>query len=314
MPRMNGKSLLVRATVTTIGIATLLSAAAVVLARWEAIAGAAAGVKPGWLVAGFATLALCYGLVAALWYAGVHVLGAALRPAAAFRAFALAQLPKYVPGRVVGHGVRVSAARRAGVPTPVAVASLALEGALGMIGALAVSAGGLLFGIRVTGTAGTRWLLALFVAAVAGGALALLIRWPEGRWREHLGIAGLRGRRVGLLALAAGYTAYWLPLGVANWLLANSVTALPIEHLLPLTVAVAVATGMGQLAVVAPGGIGVREGALYLFARTWMTDPQALLFVSLGRAASIAIEALLSTTGAILSLTGDSGGGTHPEG
>jgi uncharacterized membrane protein YbhN (UPF0104 family) len=66
--------------------------------------------------------------------------------------------------------------------------------------------------------------------------------------------------------------------------------------------AVAVATGIGQLAIIAPGGIGVREGALFLFARAWMPDPQALLFVSLSRAVAIGIEAALTLGAAAYSL------------
>lgn len=310
---MNGKPLLVRALVTAIGIATLVSSLAVLLSRWDTIVGAAARLRLGWLVAGIAALGLCYAVFAGLWWAAVRVLGAGIRPGAALHAFALAQLPKYVPGRVVGHGVRVSAAKAAGVPVPVALASLVLEGALGLVGALAIAAGGLLLGIRVTDNRATQWLVTLFVAVLTAAASALLIRWPGGRWRERLGLPGLEGRRVGLVALAGGYAASWLVLGAAYWLLANAVAAVPVSIFLPLTVAVAVATGIGQLAVVAPAGIGVREGALYVFARAWMNDPQALLFVSLGRAAAIAIEVLLTAAATAKSLGGSSRHATQGE-
>ena len=299
---MNGRTLLVRALVTVVGIATLVSSAAVVLARWDAIAGAATGLRPAWLALGAVLLGLCYGIICILWWALVRCLGAPLQLGTALHAFALAQLPKYVPGRVVGHGVRASVLRSAGVPMPVSIASLALEGALSLMGALAVAAGGLLLGIRVTDGAATRWLLLAFGAAIVAGALGLLVRWPHGRWRERLGIAGLAGRRADLVLITAGYAVSWLPIGTAYWFLANAVTPLDAAHFLPLMVAVAVATGIGQLAIVAPGGIGVREGALFLFARAWMPDPQALLFVSLSRAVVIGIEAALTLGGVAYSV------------
>lgn len=291
---MKGRTLFVRVLVAVVGIATLVSSAAVVLARWDAIAGAATGLRPAWLALGAVVLGLCYGFLCVLWWALVRCLGAPLRLSTALHAFALAQLPKYVPGRVVGHGVRASVLRTTGVPVPVAIASLALEGVLGLLGALAVAAGGLLVGIRVTDGAATRWLLLAFGAAILAGTLGLFVRWPHGGWRERLGLAGLTGRRSRLLVITGGYAASWLPIGLAYWLLANAVTPFDVAHFLPLMVAVAVATGIGQLAIVAPGGIGVREGALFLFARAWMSDPQALLFVSLSRAVAIGIEAALT--------------------
>jgi uncharacterized membrane protein YbhN (UPF0104 family) len=291
---VNGRILFVRALVAVVGIATLVSSAAIVLARWDAIAGAATGLRPAWLALGTVVLSLCYGFICVLWWALVRCLGAPLRLGTALHAFALAQLPKYGPGRVVGHGVRASVLRTAGVPVQVTIASLALEGALGLVGALAVAAGGLLLGIRVTDGAVTRWLLLAFGAAIVVGALGLLVRWPHGRWRERLGLAGLAGRRAELVLVAAGYVVNWLPMGLACWLLANAVMPLDATHFLPLLVAVAVATGIGQLAIFAPAGIGVREGALFLFVRAWMPDPQALLFVSLSRAVGIGIEAALT--------------------
>jgi uncharacterized membrane protein YbhN (UPF0104 family) len=79
----------------------------------------------------------------------------------------------------------------------------------------------------------------------------------------------------------------WLVLGSGLYCLANSLLPLSPSYFLPLTTAYAVAGSAGILVVVAPSGIGVREGVL-----TALLAP----LLGVGPAAALAVLARLWTT------------------
>jgi hypothetical protein len=295
---------LVRLAAIAIGSATLIAAALMTTAHWRAIRTAAGDLRLAWLLAGVAALAACYGILCLAWSLLLRSLGATISSRDAFRAYALSQLPKYLPGRIVGHGVRVAATVRLGVPTWIAITSLVLDGIASIGVGTVVAVAGTLLGEEGLTPDTARWLILLLLVGTLIAAVATFARLPEGRWQALIGLPTLRRNQARLPAIVALYLIAWCLLGTAYWLIANAVEPLGVSHLIPVTVAVAVATGLGQLAIIAPAGVGVREGALFLFAQAWMGAPSALVFVALCRLLSVVIEATLTAIAALYASAG----------
>ncbi len=124
------------------------------------------------------------------------------------------------------------------------------------------------------------------------------------RWTRWLGLPQLVGQPFWLVVFFGLYGASWLTYGFSHWLLANAITPLGADVLLPLSVALAVSWGVGFISVIAPAGLGVREGVLYLFVAGTLSQGQALLFVTLSRLLGFGIEVLLTASWGAVSLAG----------
>lgn len=248
-----------------------------------------------WIVAAAVPVVLHYWVVYRGWILSLHLLGARPDRSTATKAYVLGLLPKYLPGKVAGLGVRGHVVIQGGVHPDAATGSLFLEGALGFASAVAVSAIGLLASPTSELRDASRWLVTAFVAVV--GVLGVVSTLPRvgARWKRWTGLGQLASRpSLGLVILLL-YMASWLLPACAHWLLARAISPLPGSMLLPLMMALAVAWGVGAISVFAPAGLGVREGVLFLFVRQWMSDPQAILFVTLSRLLSFGVELLLTS-------------------
>jgi hypothetical protein len=102
-----------------------------------------------------------------------------------------------------------------------------------------------------------------------------------------------------ILVLVGGYTVAWMILTLAHWCIARAIGTMPSGHIRSLLVALCVAWGAGMMSVIAPAGLGVREGVLFLFARDWLGSANALLFVSLSRVLTLAAEVCLTGVAAL---------------
>jgi len=249
---------------------------------------------PTWLALAGAILALHYGLIFTLWVLLLRVLGCELELGAAFRAFSLSLLPKYVPGKVVSQGLRVRLAAEAGAPLLPISASLVLEMALGIGSAGVVALVGLAHGVPSHLTQPARW-LAIVLGVGAALLLALLLAPSrEARWKERIALIPSGATALRLGTLLAGYTGGWAISAVAHWALAQAIQPLPLEAVIPLGMALAISWGVGALSVFAPAGLGVRDGVLYLSVRGLLGDQNALIFAALSRTLSVAVEVVIT--------------------
>ncbi len=244
-----------------------------------------------------------YLAVFAVWFLLLRLLEVRISLKLAYKAFALSLLPKYVPGRIVAHGVRAGHLLAAKVPGASITSSIVLEAVLGLGSAAVISTIALFYEPANPVGDALRWVvlavLLVFAVYVGIGILPL----SRGRWREWIGSRHFKrrpGQFLGLLGLAS---AVWLIPMAAHWFLANSFTRLPLAALPALLVAVAVSWAAGVISVVAPAGIGVREGVLYLFASNWFDQADALLFVTLSRLTLLAVEVLLTAAWGVIGLT-----------
>jgi uncharacterized membrane protein YbhN (UPF0104 family) len=229
-----------------------------------------------------AELLVLVGLAASAltWRVSLRELGSTVRVDAAAKIYLLGQLGKYVPGSVWALALQMELATRAGVSRR--------RGMTASVFAIAINVmTGLLLGLAVVPTvvSGRPWLIAAAIALAVVCAVALS---PSVLTRlVDAGLRALRrppvGRRVtwrGLLTASAWSIGSWLTYGMAVWVLTVGVGAPAGESLGLCLSGVALAMTAGFLVVIAPSGIGVREG-VFVAALSPVLPPREALAVAL---------------------------------
>ncbi len=223
-------------------------------------------VRPAYIVGAILLTWTMYAALVQAWRALLRSWGASISWPTAARIWIVSGLGKYLPGKVWAIAGMVVMAQRVGVPPWIATGSaVVLQG-------LAVGAGGAV--IAVTGFTAVDaiypWLkpalLLIAGGSVVGFALLLWRPFMERLFRlvgavpDH---AVSPSPRVLFAALLVNGMA-WIGYGVAFWLMAHGL--LPNIHL-DLTVAIGAFTASylaGFLALIAPGGLVVRESMMIL--------------------------------------------------
>lgn len=198
-------------------------------------------------------------------------------------------LGKYVPGKVLLVLGRVFVYRRLGARASAVGLAFLLEMAALFVTAPLLFAWAALttdlpapVGLRVAAGAMAAGSLAAIHPRVLGALVALYRRFSA---EQNLELPVLRLRDT--LGDVAQMVGNWLVLGCGFWLLSQSLTPLPFGSVAELTGAFALAGVAGIAVLVAPSGVGVREGvltvllapllgpgvaaALAVLARLWMT-------------------------------------------
>jgi uncharacterized membrane protein YbhN (UPF0104 family) len=210
--------------------------------------------RPGWLALALGTVFVTYACYIEAWRRllagwGQHI---GFRPAA--RAWCLANLGRYIPGKVWSVTGLVVLAQRDGVRGSAAAASAVAFQALVLGTGVAIVAGA-----TPQATSAFRLAVGFLVAAAS---LAVLVWGPTARWLGRIMSASSPLSPLPLSAVGAGAVMMllgWLTYGLSFWLFIQGL--LPDPHL-----SIATASGvftlsyiLGTLALFAPGGIGVRE-------------------------------------------------------
>ncbi|MBT9255942.1 flippase-like domain-containing protein [Phycicoccus sp. MAQZ13P-2] len=228
-------------------------------------------------------------------------LGTRLPLAPAASVFFVGQLGKYVPGSVWTVLAQAEMGTKLGVPRR----RMAVTGLLSI--GLAILCGSLLGVVALPrllargSSPVTAWVV---VAAVVVGAVLF---WP--RLLNAMVALGLRvlrrepldhelgGRAV--LATAAWFTGAWVSAGLGVAVLVRSLQ--PAASLTDLAVAgvcgFALASAAGQLSVLVPAGVGVRDGVLALLLVTFMPLSAATAVVVVARFLAIVADLLVAGGG-----------------
>jgi len=217
----------------------------------------------GLLLLSSGALLVGYLYSAALWGLMVRELGGPVIPTlAALRIFFTANLGRYLPGKVWQLAGLAYLARGEGVTAPTATAAALLGQLFSLAGATLVGLGVLLKS-EMGGALGGGWSMGIGVAflgvltlpAILRPLLKKLMKRAEGEppgplWPEKaFGV-----RWLGLYALS------WIIQGGAFWLLVRGL-GMELDLLLGVTIFPA-AYLLGYIVILAPAGIGVREGVL----------------------------------------------------
>ena len=209
-------------------------------------------------------LLAAYFVSAALWGLIVRDLGGPRLPLGdSVRIFMIANLGRYVPGKVWQIAGLAALAKGRGVPPSTAAASAVLGQGIALVAAAAVGMGALLGGPEsyrrwgLVGAAGV-------VAVVALLSIPAVFRRLGGAWFRlaRTEAPADLGMTHGLRWLGL-YAANWVLYGLSFWVLARS---LGLDGaVLPLASAFAAAYVLGYAVVFAPAGLGPREGFLIVF-------------------------------------------------
>jgi hypothetical protein len=235
-----------------------------------------------------------------------------LRYTQALQSEMVSMLAKYVPGGVWTPAARVVAARRYGVTDAgLVTASMLIEAGVSAV------TGVLVFVVSLTWTHGVGGWIVPFV--VVFGIVVAVVVHP--RVFQPLSTRVLRRfghpplpplRRATLLFLLLYYSFTWLVGGVGLWLLLRSVG----EHAGPSAIVFLGGTScvgaiVAVLVVIAPSGLGVREGSMYGVMLAIASAPHALSAVALNRVAITVVEIALALVGALLLRRSSEEGAAH---
>jgi hypothetical protein len=221
-------------------------------------------VPVSWPLAGLATvlLALTYAGLAWLWSAIARELGVVVRFRTALQFWSISNLGRYVPGKIWQITGVMLVAKDLGVPP-------GLAAAIGVLSLLLMVATGALLGFGLLPSVFASDALRLGAAALSALALALPVLRPAilREAMDRIPRAIPRGEiaeptRAGVLRLVAAFVLVWVVHGAVFHVLCAAFAPVSPEDVLPLTGAFCIAYVSGLLALIAPGGIGVREEVL----------------------------------------------------
>ncbi|TLY49117.1 MAG: hypothetical protein E6K55_13495, partial [Gemmatimonadetes bacterium] len=209
---------------------------------------------PGWIVAAVATVCVTYVMQIESWRRILAGWGQRLAFGPAARIWTLANLGRYVPGKVWSVAGLLVLAQQAGVRAAPAAASAVVIQAVSLGSGAAVVA-------AVTPNAAPP--LRLLLAGLAALAPIAVLAWrPAARWLSRLVNAINPLEPLSLSAVLASTVLTvlsWGTYGAALWMLSRGLLH---DASLPLGTAVGAFTLgyiLGLLALFAPGGVGVRE-------------------------------------------------------
>lgn len=240
---------------------------------------------PQWIVASLGVILATYALLAESWRRMLQGWGPRLPWFHAARIWVLSSMGKYLPGKVWAVAGMAVLAQRKGVPAWAATASAILLQVVSIgTGALLVGATGI--GLLEAHRPGSRWALLIILIASAIGLALVLCPPLAGRLLAGIGVAS--GKRLTPSAPAVAFgiganLAAWLLYGVALWCLARGV--LPTAKL-GLGDAVGAFAGSyiaGLLFLLAPGGLGVREGVFMWMLQDRLGTANALALAAVSR-------------------------------
>ncbi|MDX1661693.1 MAG: lysylphosphatidylglycerol synthase transmembrane domain-containing protein [Gemmatimonadota bacterium] len=248
-----------------------------------------------------------------LWRHVLLALGARLSLVDAHRIWYLANLGRYVPGKVLQLAGIAYLARSKGVSPVVGVAST-------IVSQMFVLATGFAVAVVALPEAAERVAWLEPVALVSAAILFVVLLTPAfdrlyhralrlgGRAEHHVEVAWTTR-----LALTVGYTALWIAFGTAFWLFVGAVADLAAGAYWPVVGTWVIGYLAGWIVVFVPGGLGVREGVYAGLLALYIPLTIAVATSVLARVWSTAVE--LAIAGGLLARYGlaDLRAGAPPE-
>lgn len=245
------------------------------------------------LLASAALLALAYSGYVGLWRHVLARMGSALSMVDAHRVWYLANMGRYVPGKVVqtvglAYMVRAKGGSPVAAIASAAVAQTFVVATGGAVAALALpetANGGR--GLYVAGAAFAAAVLVVLLTPAFDALLRLALRLAR---RPELYVPVPWTERAGL---AAGYFTLTVVTGLAFWLFLTSVAPVEADAVWALIGVYAAGYVAGWLAFFVPGGLGVREGVYALLLALYIPPTAAVAAAVLARIWSTAVEVVV---------------------
>jgi glycosyltransferase 2 family protein len=214
------------------------------------------------------------------------------------RIWFLSNLARYIPGKVFQFVAVAHLGRAAGLGSSVLLASLLVHTGVTLLAATVLAG-------YTLGSLLLPWAPSALVGSLAALISILLVHpLPLNAALATLGrltrrdVLGWRGRWIDGVVLLAFSLFSWLLYGVAYYLFLVSLTPLPIGTLPMLSGVNALSFVAGYLAIVTPGGLGVREAAMTALLLPLLPRSVAAVLAIASRLWTIAAE----ITGGVLAL------------
>lgn len=283
-----------------VGVALLAALASVLASRWGQLPPRALQLSP--LTVG-ATVLLLVGvnvLFSLQWRALMRALGVRLSRLEAIRIHFMAQLGKYVPGKVFLLVSKIYLCTRQAVVIEKAALGVAYEQALILTSAALV----VLLSAALSGMPALQPYKAVALLAGCCGLACLhprvvrvLLRLLAGRLPARLTLREPSGRSTVLLLCR--YGASWVANGLVFFVLARALHDLPLSYLADCVGIVTLSILAGLVAFLTPAGLGVRDGAISVLLSAYVPLPVAVAISLAHRAAWTGAELL----GVVIALT-----------
>jgi glycosyltransferase 2 family protein len=239
--------------------------------------------RPLPLVASLLVLIAALAASAGIWRATLRHLGADVPLPVLLRIWFLSSLGRYIPGKVWQFVGVAELSRVATIPVIAAVTSLVLY--MGLIVLAAWIIGIYLLPPALLGPLGAvvwpaRLLTPLLLVSLHPSLLGPLVGWTARLTRQPLTIwSASWGSALWLLLLAL---LQWAAFGVAFSLFVASLTPIGLADVPALTAAFALSFLAGYLVIIAPAGLGAKEGALALLLAGSATVSGVAILVAIG--------------------------------
>ena len=247
----------------------------------------------GWIGVSCSVLLAGYFFSAWIWGRMVRDLGGPPVPARdAIRIYLVANLGRYLPGKLWQIAGLAYLARARGVPAPIAIAAA-------VVGQAVALAGAMLIGLVALGSAGpdlARWAP---LAAVATFAVVIVVTVPTiFRPLLRLLLRFVPGETPAEVPIGASEGLRWLGLFTLNWACYALAFALLVHGLslpgnaLDVGPAFAASYVMGYLVLFAPAGLGIREASMVAFLSPIMGPSGAALAALTARVWTTLVEVI----------------------
>ncbi len=265
-----------------------------VVNRWEQIVAFPWHFRPAPLFGSLVIAAIAGVFWATVWRRMLMQTGSSISWADGVRIYLVSNLAKYVPGSIWGYVSRAYLGRDVGVTLTRVGVSTIWEVGITIVASLLLTAMSLPFAPVELPTQ-----VLLLVAAVAAISLIFLLppifnRWIRwlGRWRPMAAASAFRWRDFGLY-LGAAFLTHVL-VGSAFFLFASALVDLAPSAWWVLVGAWSFSATAGLVVLLAPYGLGVKEGVLTLFLCAFMAVGAATLVALASRLWTIITELILA--------------------
>ena len=264
--------------------------------RWDEVGDALSETSPAGAVAGLLLVLAGLSVTGLVWRRLMACLGAPMPVVDGNATFFVGQLGKYIPGSVWSIGAQARLAARYRVPARTTVAAGLLF--LGYHVATAVVLGALALLLGTLDSPWPWWVSLLGLVGAGAGLLPFVVRRAAGRVSGVEPRLGARETVVVLALMAVVWAAY----AASLVLLAPGV---PWDDLVALGAAFAGAYAVGVVVVVAPAGVGAREGVFVLLLTPVTGVAGATALALLARVVHTVADGLLAAVWSLAARTSD---------
>ncbi|MGB9724469.1 MAG: lysylphosphatidylglycerol synthase domain-containing protein [Chloroflexia bacterium] len=244
--------------------------------NWEEVRTLSLQYDVRFLFLSFGLLGLFFALLVLGWLQILRWMGFPRDALSGARVWFISQLGKYVPGKVLMAVSRVYLATQEGIAPPIGLLSLYME-------ILLLILAGLLLYLAIWpawSTSGPYTWLGL-AALPVGLALSYppwlerMVNWILHRFRREPIRLGLHYGQV--LRLLLFYVASWCVYGASQYCLIAAFFPLRVEAALPILGISSLSWVLGFLVLIAPAGLGIREGAQAILLAQFLPTPVAMV-------------------------------------